>query len=73
MLTVAFEPCRSTAADDTDNIIANILGDNYKPEVHPPGTRDDGGVVMKISLVPLHIAMVLDAYDASRECRKRPL
>ena len=56
MLAVAFEPCRSTDAEQTDRIVTNILAD-YKTEVHPKA-KDDGGVVMKISLVPLHIAMV---------------
>ena len=61
-MTVAFEPCRSTDAEQTDRIVTNILAD-YKTEVHPKA-KDDGGVVMKISLVPLHIAMVQPSSDA---------
>ena len=56
VLAVALRPCFSTDAEQTDRIISKILG-NYKTEVHPKA-RDDGSVVIKISLVPLHISMV---------------
>jgi hypothetical protein len=64
------DPALATNAEQTDRIITNIMN-GYKMDIHPKA-NDNGSIVVKINLVPLHLSVVRSSVSTGKPfCHSR--